>query len=206
MVLRKKRSFMTRHLTPFTAFLILSLAISDMAIGQSRWGIDFRPSLNFPTRLFSGVRLEPGFGFDANVTYNFIGNAWVYGGWGWALFPRNKTNGESLSVQRMGSSFGLKITQPLNKYNLEGFVKGGAVHQHVSVEKSTRNRYTSGQRWGWQIESGLSLPLDYDIALQPGLKYSRLNGTIEENGSKDTFNLNDLSAGIILSITFGGKH
>lgn len=130
----------------------------------------------------------------------------MYGGWGWALFPQNKTNGDALSVQRMGSSFGLKITQPLNKYNLEGYIKGGAVRQHVSVEKSTRERSKSGKEWGWQIESGLSLPLDYGIALQPGLKYSTLIGNIEENGSKNTFNLNDLSAGIVLSITFGRRH
>ena len=73
-VITQKIRYMTRYLTPsFAMFLILSLAIPNMVRGQPRWGFDFRPSLNFPTRLFSGVRLEPGFGFDANVTYNFIG-------------------------------------------------------------------------------------------------------------------------------------
>ena len=198
---------MKRHLPPsFVAVFILSLAVSGMATGQSRWGMDFRPSLNLPTRLFMGTRLDPGFGFDANVTYNFIGNASVYCGWGWALFPQNRTNGDALRVQRMGSSFGLKITQPVNKYNLEIYIKGGAVHQYMSLEKTSQKRYNSGQQWGWQVEAGLSLPLDYGIALLPGLKYSNLSGSIEQNGSKSNFNLNDISAGIILSITFGKKN
>jgi hypothetical protein len=198
---------MKLHLPPsFVTLFIISLAIAEMAAGQSRWGMDFRPSLNLPTGFFMGTKLDPGFGFDANVMYNFIGNASVYGGWGWALFPQNRTNSDALRVQRMGSSFGLKITQPLNKYNLEGYVMGGAVHQHVSLEKTSQIRYRSGQQWGWQLEAGLSLPLDYGIALQPGLKYSSLSGNIEENGSKNTFDLNDLSAGIILSIKFGGRH
>jgi hypothetical protein len=197
---------MKRHLPSlYVIFFCLILAASKSATGQSRWGIDCKPSLNFPTLLFSGIKLQPGFGFDAQVTYHVAGNVSVYGGWVWALFPQNKTDGNALRVQRLGSSFGLKFTQPINKYNLEYYVKGGGLHQHLSIENSAQKHFNTDPHWGWQIESGLSLPLDYGIALQPGLKYTTVAGNIEENGSRSGFHLNDLSAGIILSIRFGGK-
>jgi hypothetical protein len=77
------------------------------------------------------------------------------------------------------------------------------VYQHIKVEKATEKRFNSGQEWGWQIESGLSLPLDQNISLEPGLKYTSLKGIIRQDGSDKNFQLNDLSAGIILSIKIG---
>jgi hypothetical protein len=197
---------MKRFLPSYFIVLSFVMTMSQRVEGQSRWGIDCRPALNVPTRLFSGIKLEPGFGFDGHVTYNVVGIASVYYGWGWSMFPLNKTDGQALSVQRMGSSFGMKLSKPINRYYLGYFIKGGAIHQQVNVENTTQKRYHSGKHWGWQIESGLSLPLDHNIALQPGLKYMQLNGNISENGSPQGFHLNDLSAGIILAITFGRKN
>lgn len=186
-------------------FVLLSAVIGTtmQTVAQSKWGVDCRPSLNFPTKLFNGSKLEPGFGFDIGVTYNVIGNASIFGGWGWSLFPQNKTHGNAMNVEKMGSNAGIKYVQPLNNYNLAYFVKGAAVYQHIKVEKATEKRFNSGQEWGWQIESGLSLPLDQNISLEPGLKYTSLKGIIRQDGSDKNFQLNDLSAGIILSIKIG---
>jgi hypothetical protein len=194
---------MKSAMSQFVISFFFVLTASTNVAGQGKWGIDCRPSLNFPTRLFSGIKLEPGFGFDIGVTYNVVANASVYGGWGWSMFPQNKTNGNTMSVEKMGSNFGLKYTQPLNSFNLACFVKGGAAYQHLRVEKAVEKRYRSGHEWGWQIESGLSMPLDANIALELGLKYTNLSGIIHQDGSDNTFHLNDLSAGITLSIKFG---
>ena len=194
---------MKYSLSLFFVLLLAIMATTSEAGGQSKWGVDCRPSLNIPTKLFNGSKLEPGFGFDIGVTYNVIGNAAIFGGWGWTLFPQNKTDGNAMNVEKMGSDVGIKYTQPLNNFNLAYFVKGGAMYQHIKVEKATEKRFNSGQEWGWQIESGLSLPLDPNISLEPGLKYTSLSGIIRQDGSEKDFQLNDLSAGIILSIKIG---
>lgn len=183
--------------------LLVMLPGATTVLAQSKWGIDCRPSLTFPTRLFIGTKLEPGFGFDGAVTYNVFNNAFIYGGWSWSLFPQNKSDGDAMNVEKMGPGLGMKVVQPLNSFNLACYIKGGAVYQRLRVEKSTEKRYHSGREWGWQIESGLSLPLDRNIALEPGLKYTNLGGTVLQDGADKTFHLNDLSAGIILSIKFG---
>lgn len=194
---------MKHFLSLFVAWLLVVMTTSPGAVAQSKWGVDCRPSLNFPTKLFNGSKLQPGFGFDIGVTYNLIGIASIYGGWSWSLFPQNKTNGNAMNVEKMGSNAGIKFTHPLNSYNLAYFVKGGAVYQHIKVEKTTEKRFKSGQEWGWQIESGLSLPLDKNISLEPGIKYTSLSGVIRQDDSNTAFQLNDLSAGIILSIKIG---
>ena len=194
---------MKRSLSLFFSFLLIVMGNTTEVAGQSTWGVDCRPSLNFPTKLFNGTKLEPGFGFDIGVTYNVIGNASIFGGWGWSLFPQNKTGGNEMNVEKMGTNVGIKYIQPLNSYDLAYFVKGGAVYQHVKVEKASEKRFNSGQEWGWQVESGLSLPLDRNISLEPGLKYTSLSGNIRQDGSDKEFKLNDLSAGIILSIKIG---
>ena len=194
---------MKRFLSLFFSFLLIVMGNTTEVAGQSTWGVDCRPSLNFPTKLFNGSKLEPGFGFDIGVTYNVIGNASIFGGWGWSLFPQNKTGGNEMNVEKMGTNVGIKYIQPLNSYDLAYFVKGGAVYQHVKVEKASEKRFNSGQEWGWQVESGLSLPLDRNISLEPGLKYTSLSGNMHQDGSDKEFKLNDLSAGIILSIKIG---
>lgn len=182
--------------------LIIALAASTCVVGQAKWGVDCRPSLNFPTKLFNGSKLEPGFGFDIGASLNIFGNTSIYGGWSWSSFPQ-KANGNATNVEKMGSNVGLKFMHPIASYNLEYFVKGGAVYQHIKVEKTTGKRFNSGQEWGWQIESGLSLPLDQNVSLEPGLKYTSLSGLIREDYSNNRVQLNDLSAGINLSIRIG---
>jgi hypothetical protein len=196
---------MKRWIQLYMAILFAVLTATTKVAGQPAWGIDVRPSLNFPTKLFLGNRLEPGFGFDAAVTYNIVEKVSAYCGWGWSLFPQYKTNGQALSVERTGMGFGFKFTQPVNDFNLKIYAKGGAVHQHINVQRSKEKSFNSDQRWGWQFEAGLSLPLDLGISLQPGLKYCTLGGNVNENGSINKFQLNDLSAGIVLSVRFGRK-
>ena len=194
---------MKHVLSIFVALLLMVMAISPATVGQSKWGVDCRPSLNFPTKLFNGSKLEPGFGFDIGVTYNVIGNVSIFGGWGWSSFPQNKADGNVMNVEKMGSNAGIKFIHPLSSYNLAYFIKGGGVYQHVKIQKTMEKHFNSGQEWGWQIESGLSLPLDANISLEPGLKYTSLSGVIRQDDSHAQFHLNDLSAGIILCIKIG---
>jgi hypothetical protein len=87
----------------YMARLILSvlLIVMNSALfavhAQGKWTLEFRPSLDFPTKNVAGSKLNIGFGFDGQLGYRFMPHLSVYGGWGWNLFPQDKSRGYDFS-------------------------------------------------------------------------------------------------------------
>jgi hypothetical protein len=164
---------------------------------QSRWTLEFRPSLNFPTSYLLGKKMNIGFGFDGQLHYRFLPGTSMYAGWGWTMFPQ-----QEITNEETGYMFGLQFMRPFFDSEARYYFKGGGVYNHLEIQNNNVPFSDSGHELGWLIESGLSLPLDFGIALNPGIRYRQLSGDISRNHISQKFNLNYLSLGISVSKTF----
>jgi hypothetical protein len=182
--------------------LVGSVLITVQGQGQGRWTLEFRPSLNFPTSKVANAKLNTGFGFDGMVSYRFMQHMSVYGGWGWSLFPQDKSESRIYSNEETGYAFGLLFLRPLSNTEIRYFLKGGPIYNHLEVESGDVTYSDSGHEWGWLIETGISLPFDYGISVNPGLRYRQLSGNIMREGHRLEFNLNYLSVGVGVAKTF----
>ena len=169
---------------------------------QSKWTLEFRPSLNIPTRHLAQMKLNVGFGFDGQLLYRFMPLMSMYAGWGWTMFPQDKSQVKVYSNEETGYSFGLQFMRPLPNSEIRYFIKGGGIYNHIVIENGNEVYSDSGHELGWQIETGMSLPLDLGIAVNPGIRYRQLSGNITRDNSKQGFDLNYLSIGIGVSKTF----
>src|SRR5688572_28661292 len=88
-------------------FSILSFP-SAQVNAQSRWALEFRPTLNFPTSYLLEKKLHIGFGFDGQLHYRFLLGTSIYAGWGWTLFPQQESSNEET-----GYMFGLQFMRPV---------------------------------------------------------------------------------------------
>jgi hypothetical protein len=165
--------------------------------GQSRWTVECRPSLNVPASYLLGKKMNIGFGFDGQLGYRFLPGTSLYAGCGWTLFPQ-----QEITNEETGFMFGVQFMRPIFDSEVRYYFKGGGVYDRLKIQNNNHQFSNSGRELGWLIESGLSLPLDYGLALNPGLRYRQLSGEISMNHISQKFNLNYLSLGISVSKTF----
>ena len=184
----------------FIVILVLATQLFVKAQSKSKWTVEFRPSLNFPTGYVAGSKLSIGFGFNGEVYYRILSHTSVYAGWGWNLFPQQE---DQFSNEETGYTFGLQFMHPFPNSEIQYYVKGSGVYNHLEIEKDNEQYSDSGHELGWQADAGVSLPFDYGIALNPGIRYRQISGTIKKDNKVLPFDLNHLSIGIGVSKTLG---
>lgn len=200
-IVMRRRKGILHSLILLTFGLFMSMVPAAIQ-AQSKWTLEFRPSLNFPTTYLADSKLNIGFGFDGQVLYRFMPHTSVYAGWGWNMFPQNKSQGNEFSNEETGYTFGLQFMRAFPNTEIRYFLKGGGVYNHLEIEKGNELYTDSGHELGWQIETGVSLPLDLGIAINPSIRYRQLSGTIIKDAHRQAFDLNYLSVGVGVSKTF----
>jgi hypothetical protein len=113
------------------------------------------------------------------------------------MFPQ-----EEFINEETGYMFGLQFMHPVPGSEIRYYFRGGGIYNHLEIEDNDELYSDSGYELGWQIESGLSIPLDFGLALSPGIRYRELSGEINKSHVSRKFNLNHLSIGIGVSKTF----
>ena len=183
-----------------TGMLIMMLiGFSHDGWSQRSWGLEVRPGVNFPTSdLTTNTSLKTGFGVEGTVSYNFMTNLGVYGGWSWNRFSSDQSfAGPSMDFEETGYTYGLQYFMPIGSSDSRLFFKGGGLWNHIEVENSNGELIDdTGHGFGWQLEAGISLPLSDRWNIQPGIRYRSLSRDFSAGNTSFEANLNYLSLGV----------
>ena len=169
-----------RHLT--AALLALSLLfVADTAMAQDRFGVELSLDGSTATQDVGDATLNPGFGFEANLTYRFMPHLSAYAGWGWQRFGSDGSfAGAEMDFEETGYRFGLQFMHPLGSTPVDYFVRAGGIYNHIELENSGGDiTADSGHGLGWQAGAGIAVPIGAKWRFMPGLRYQSLSRDIE---------------------------
>ena len=169
-----------RHLT--AALLALSLLfVADTAMAQDRFGVELSLDGSTATQDVGDATLNPGLGFEANLTYRFMPHLSAYAGWGWQRFGSDGSfAGAEMDFEETGYRFGLQFMHPLGSTPIDYFVRAGGIYNHIELENSGGDiTADSGHGLGWQAGAGIAVPIGAKWRFMPGLRYQSLSRDIE---------------------------
>ncbi|MDN3687752.1 outer membrane beta-barrel protein [Cyclobacterium jeungdonense] len=184
-------------------FVIL-MGFSHEGWSQRNWSLEFRPGANFPTSdLNSNSKLNTGFGFEGVISYDFMTQLGVYAGWSWNRFSSDQTfAGPNMDVEETGYTYGVQYFVPVGTGDSRVFFKAGGLWNHLELEDSNGELVNdSGHGFGWQLESGISIPVSERFKIQPGIRYRSLSRDFSSGTTSIGANLNYISLG--LGIVYG---
>jgi hypothetical protein len=182
---------------------LLLLLCATAAQGQDRFSIDFRGGAAFPTTDLGQTALKTGGGFGATASVRVLPHMRIYGGWDWTYFATDGAfEGSEFDVVPNGYAFGLQFQHPLRN-EVYGWVRAGALYNHVELE-DTSNVVDSGHEFGWELGTGLRVPLIDRMALTPGVRYRMFSADLEMSTTRTVpVDINFVSAELGLSFSFG---
>ncbi len=180
-------------------FVALLLMISQVSVAQDRWGLEFRPSVNFPTSDLDDATLKTGFGYEVVLAYRFMPHLSVYGGWGWNRFGSSNASfaGTNMDFEETGYTYGLQFIHPIGQSKVNFLTRIGGLANHIEVEDDDGEIIAdSGHGFGWQVEGGVALPLGEKWNLTPSIRYRSLPRDFEMGTTTTEVKLNYLSVGV----------
>ncbi len=204
--MKNKNAFFKQKLMVLTIFV--ALFASQVTLAQDRWSFEFRPSVNVPTKDLGDADLKTGFGFEGVFAYRFMPHLSVYAGWGWNRFGSDDSfAGSNMDFEETGYTYGLQFIHPIGQTDMSILARAGALSNHIEVENEdgdiiadSGHGYDAG--FGWQVETGLSIPLSDSWNLMPSLRYRSLPRDLTIDQITTSVDLNYLSVGVGLTKTF----
>lgn len=180
--------------------LIILFTFTNMQ-AQERWSVELKSGVSIATKDLGDADLGTGIGFEGNVAYRFMPHLSAYAGWGWNQFNAKESfAGKDMDFEETGYSLGLRFIHPLGVSNIRYLVHGGALFNHIEVENNEGDIVSdSGHGIGWQIGTGLSIPLSSQLSINPVISYRALSRDIKIDNIKTSVDQNYLSLGIGLS-------
>jgi Outer membrane protein beta-barrel domain len=174
------------------------------AVAQKKWSFELRPGVNFATKKLGDASLKTGFGFEGTFAYKVMPHLAIYTGWSWNKFSADKSfAGTNLDFEETGYCFGLQFIHPLPGSKIGYMVKGGGTYNHIETENSTGQIINdTGHGLGWQLGAGVAIPVGRRFNLTPEVRYRSLARTIKSGEISTPVDLNYISAGIGLSVSF----
>lgn len=172
-----------------TLFLLL---ITDPSVAQDRFGVLVSLDASAATQDVGDADLNPGFGFEANLTYRFLPHLSAYAGWGWQRFGSDGSfAGAEMDFEETGYRFGLQFMHPLGAIPVDYFLRAGGTYNHIEIENSDGDiTADSGHGLGWQASAGIAVPIGAKWRLMPGLRYQSLSRDIEVGSVTSDVDLN----------------
>ena len=120
---------------------------------------------------------------------------------GWNRFGADQSfAGDDVCFEETGYVFGLQYKHPVGTSNVQYYVRGGGLYNHIETENKDGDIINdSGHGLGWQLAGGIELPLKRNWAFVPGVKFNFLNRETEfEEESMDLdYNYVSLRVGFI---------
>lgn len=177
------------------------LATTNFVEAQSNWRFEVKSGLAYATKDLGDADINSGFGFEGIFLYKIMPHLNIYAGWGWNHFNSEKSSmGDDLSFEETGYRIGLKFTHPIGNSRFNYILNGGAVYNHIEVENTKGDIIDdSGHGLGWQIGTGLMIPVTEILSLSPTISYNSLSRDIEVENRKTEVDYNYLSFSVGLS-------
>lgn len=185
-------------------FILIFIFIITSLQAQGKWSLEFRPNLDYATTKIGDEKIKTGFGFDANVTFNFITNMGVYAGWGWNSYrAENIPETGNIDLNQTGYTFGLQYINAINNSAIGYFLKFGGLFAHIEVEDETGDTIAdTDHEWGWEITGGLYLFNVSTFSLRPQLGYRSFSGNFNSGSLGEQVDINDFFFGIGIAKSF----
>ncbi|MEQ9592191.1 MAG: outer membrane beta-barrel protein [Cyclobacteriaceae bacterium] len=182
-----------------TAVLLMLLSIfSFQTYAQNKWSFEVRPGVDFATKKLGGADLKTGFGFEGTFAYRFMPHLAVYAGWSWNRFGSD----QSLDFEETGYTYGLQFIHPIGDSNIEFLARAGATSNHIEVEDGDQLIADTGHGFGFQLESGVVIPIGESWNLLPSIRYRSLSRDIDFGQTTTAVDLNYVSIGVGFAKTF----
>lgn len=187
-----------------TVVALLAFFALNQIKAQDRWSLEFRPGIDFATENIADADPGTGFGFEGTVVYRFMPHLAAYAGWSWNHFGVDQSfAGTDATFEETGYTFGLQFIHPIGESNISYLVRAGATYNHIEIENNDGDIIIdSGHGLGWQVESGLVIPLNNRFSLLPSVRYRSLSRDIDINNVSTPVDLNYVSVGVGLSWSF----
>jgi hypothetical protein len=154
------------------------LAAPGAGGAQQRWSVELRVGAAVPTQTLGGTDLELGLGGEGTVAFRFMPHVSMYVGWDWVHFPTEQSfAGPDMDFEETGYAFGLRFDHPFRgeSTGLAYQIRVGATYNHIEIEDSGGELAAdSGHGLGWEIGTGVVLPLGGAWRLTPGIRYRSL--------------------------------
>lgn len=175
--------------------LILPKALAQYKVSEKRFGFEINSGISVATQHLYNANLNVGFGFESVLHYSFLPHTGIYAGWGYNNFSANNSfAGNNANFEETGYVLGLQFKQPIDNYSFSYFFRTGAIYNHIEIEDKKGKLVTDSKHgFGFQLASGLSIPINNTWQVLPGIKFNALSRNTHLNGSKINLNLNYLS-------------
>jgi len=195
---------MKREISLISIIGIVLMLTAQMADAQSRISWELRTGVDFATQELGNADLNTGFGFDGILSYRFMPHTSVFGGWGWHRFTSDDSfAGTNMDFEETGYTFGLEYLHPLGNTNLDFYLRGGGIYNHIEAENNDGDiAADSDHGLGWQIEGGLAFDLGNRWILKPGVRYRSLSRDIDVGNTTTDVDLTVFNTSIGISRTF----
>jgi hypothetical protein len=186
------------------ALVLLCLSPLFSFAQNEHWRVNLRGSGDFPTTKLAGANLEPGWGADLDISYNFMPHLGVYAGWGLHVF---KTDDAPLYREydfvETGYNAGLRFQHPIGETKFSYLAGAGAIYKHIEVENSSNDLVDDSEHgFGWEAELGVSYPVIKCIDVSLFGRYRALSREINLTGTTSPADLNYISGGIGITCRF----
>ena len=178
------------------------MVLTSKLQAQDYWAIEVRPGMNLATGDVGSTSLDPGFGFEANIAYNFMEHLGVYGGWGWNKFA-SKDGDVELDFEQTGYTFGLQFIHPIGDSNLDYLLRGGGMYNHIEVEDSEGDIVAdSNHKLGWEVGLGLNLNVGTKLDIRPQVGYRNLKTDLKMGDVSTEVDMNYFTLGLGVAVSF----
>lgn len=194
--------------TRVIALVMLLVTYGGATLAQSRFGFEFRPGVNFPTRNLGDANLKTGFGFEGVFSYQILPPFGIYAGWGWNRFSADQSfAGVDVDFEETGYSYGLQFMKLIGESNVGLLARAGILSNHIEVEDRTGDvigdsGHSFRQGIGWQVEGRVDWPLGDKWSLVPSLRFRSLPREIRIGAAGTEVVLEYVSLGIGISRSF----
>ena len=181
--------------------IVLVVLLNSFVEAQNNWSLEIKSGVAYATEDLGDADLGVGFGFEGTFSYRLMQHVSAYAGWGWNHFNAKESfAGSDMDFEETGYTLGLKFIHPIGRSNINYLVQAGAVFNHIEVEDDNGNILSdSGHGIGWQVGTGLSIPVSNMLSLTPTVTYRALSRDLEVANVKTSVDQNYLSIGIGLS-------
>jgi hypothetical protein len=171
---------------------------------QQKWNISVRSGANFSTNKTNDLKLKPGVGFEADLSFKFYRNVALYTGWGWNSFhTENSFAVNEYNFMGKGYRFGLQYTHPFKNSSYAYQLSLGGLYNHIElISQEGKILEESSNGFGWQTEAGIIIPVGLRFNLNPTLRYQVFSRNIKIGSVINAIDFNCLSTGLSIGWSF----
>ncbi len=186
-------------------FIVLMMMISLFEVeAQHKWAVELRPALNSPTLDLGNTEVVGKLGMEGIVTFQVTDRLAIFTGRSWNKFHCKQLDDSiDLDFSEIGFSYGIAYSRPIGASDIRFVISGAGLLSHTKALDS-KDRVIASKRYGlgWQLESGLLIPIGNRWQIHPSIRYRSLLRDMPIESLSKTMEFRYISVGIGIAMKF----